>query len=94
MEKTLPFGKMLVIEAKEKLFVNFEASFCKIQHKCERNEFKHIDFISFAIIIYISEEILLVGQLVVVFEMIERLFEDAVIYAVLVFVVFVALLPS
>jgi hypothetical protein len=84
---------MLVVETEEKVLVDFETAFCQVQYKGQGNELEHIDFIPLTVVIEVLEEVLLVGQFVMIFEMVERLFEDAIVDTVLVFVVFVALLP-
>lgn len=42
----------------------------------------------------IFEEIFLVGELIVMFEVVQGMFEYAVIYAVFIFIIFIALLPA
>lgn len=48
----------------------------------------------FAVVVNVAKEELLIAEFVVMFKVIECMFEDAVIYAVLVLVAFVGLLPA
>lgn len=48
----------------------------------------------FAIIIDVSEEVLLIGKLLVMLEVVKWLSEDSIVDAVLIFVTFVCLLPA
>ena len=88
------FGQMLVVEREEKVLIDFKAGLCDVEDEGDRNELEYINFIPLAIIIEVFEEVFLVGEFMVILEMIEGLFEDAIIDAVLVFIVFIALLPS
>ena len=80
---------MLVVEVHEGSLFLFEAAFGEIEDEGQWDELKHVYLVAFAVVIKITEEVLLVGELVMVLHVVQRLLEYAVVDAVLVFEAFV-----
>ena len=80
---------VLVVEVHEGSLLLFEAAFREIEDEGQWDELEHVYFVALAIVIKIAEEVLLVGELVMVLHVVQGLLEDAVVYAVLVFEAFV-----
>jgi hypothetical protein len=85
---------VLVVEVDKENLLLLEVALNQIEHEGQWQKLKGIDFVMLAVLIDVFKEIFLVGELLVVFEVVEGLAKDAVIDAVLILVAFVGLLPA
>jgi len=81
------FGFVGVIEVYEECLILLKRRIYYIEDKGQGHKRKHVYFVVLAVFIDIFEEVLLVRQLLVVFEVVQTMLKNAVGYAALVFVV-------
>ncbi len=87
--RQLPF-----IQIQESIKILLTLSITKIQYKGQWYDVKHINFLRITVLRQVPEQHLFVGQFLMKLKMIETVFEYFVIYAILVLIGFIGLLPT